>query len=100
MPFVSLLYGLQDWLVDSEADGGWEGSEGEVGDDADHAELGEREEQQEQAAEQDPCLLEVAPVQQVNGCKTTKPTRSSQSQAWGGKSVWNVRCYTDVQAGN
>lgn len=63
---VRLLHSLQDRFVDSEANGGREAGEGQVSHNADDAELGQGEEQQEEAAEHDPCLLDVTPVQQVD----------------------------------
>lgn len=66
MALVRLLHSLQDRFVDSEANGGREAGEGQVGHDTDDAELGQGEEQQEEAAEHDPCLLDVAPVQQID----------------------------------
>lgn len=68
MSFVCLLHGLENRLVDPEADGGREGGQGQVGPHADHAELGQGEEEQEHAAEHGPRLLHIPPVEQVNGC--------------------------------
>lgn len=63
---VRLLHSLQDGFVDSEANGGREAGEGQVGHHTDDAELGQGEEQQQEAAEHDPCLLDVTPVQEVD----------------------------------
>lgn len=68
MTVVGLLDGLQDGLVDTEADGAEESEEGEVRDDADQWHVAEGEEDCHDAAEHDAGLLRVPPVHQGLHC--------------------------------
>lgn len=65
MSFFGFLYGLDDGLVDPEADGDGQERQDEVRDDADDAEGGQREQQDQGGAEDDARLLHVPPEDQV-----------------------------------
>lgn len=72
--FAGLLYGLQDVLVDTEADGAGECEQRGVGDHADQAHVAEWQQDSHDAAEHHTRLLGVSPVHQRLHCNKHNPT--------------------------
>lgn len=80
--FAGLLYGLQDVLVDTEADGAGECEQRGVGDHADQAHVAEWQQDSHDAAEHHTGLLGVSPVHQRLHCNKHNTSQLCNAQPY------------------